>query len=127
MGDGLSRSERRLLSLAGDGPIALRAVFPRMHGGEEVYYITDSSLAELATTLSRTSPPLLTVVDTDGGGGWSLNQTVAVTEAGREVLAGRRDRVSCGIDRWLGGVHLRDGGDMWRYDEARRRVVRSAS
>jgi RNA polymerase sigma factor (sigma-70 family) len=127
VGDGLSRSERRLLSLAGGATIALRAVFPRMHDNEEVYYITDSSLAELAATLSRTSPPLLTIADADGAGGWSLNQTVAITEAGREVLAGRRDRVACGIDRWLGGVHLHDGGDIWRYDEAQRRVVRSAS
>jgi RNA polymerase sigma factor (sigma-70 family) len=127
VGDGLSRSERRLLSLAADGPIALRALFPRMHRGEEVYYITDSSLAELATTLSRTSPPLLTIVDHDGAGERSLNRTVAVTEAGREVLAGSRDRVACGIDRWLGGVHLHDGGDMWRYEEARRRIVRSTS
>ena len=98
-----------------------------MHDGEEVYYITDSSLAELATTLSRTSPPLVTIVDEDNGGEWSLNRTVAVTEAGREVLAGRRDRVACGIDRWLGGVHLHDGGDIWRYDEAQRRAVPSAS
>ena len=127
VGDGLSRSERRLLSLVGDAPMALRAVFPRMHDGEAVYYITDLSLAELASTLSRTSPPLVTIVDKDGGGEWSLSQTVAVTEAGREVLAGRRDRVACGIDRWLGGVHLHDGGDIWRYDEARHGVVRTAS
>ena len=127
LGDGLSRSERRLLSLAAECPIALRAVFPRMHDGEEVYYITDSSLAELAATLSRTSPPLLTFVDKEGGGAWSMNQTVAITAAGRDVLAGRRDRVACGIDRWLGGVHLHDGGGIWRYDGAQHRVVRSAS
>ena len=125
VGDGLSRSERRLLSLAADRPVSLRAVFPRMHDGEEVYYITDVSLAELATTLSRTSPPLLTIADNEGGGRWSLNQTVALTEAGREVLAGRRDRVACGIDRWLGGVHLQNSGDMWRWDDMRRRTVRS--
>jgi RNA polymerase sigma factor (sigma-70 family) len=127
VGDGLSRSERRLLSLAADRPIALREVFPRMHDGEEVYYVTDSSLAELATTLSRTAPPLLTIVDGDGAGEWSLDRTVVVTEAGREALAGSRDRVACGIDRWFGGVHLRNGGDMWRWDEARRRITRSTS
>jgi RNA polymerase sigma factor (sigma-70 family) len=125
--DGLSRSERRLLSLAADGAVALRAVFPRMHGGEEVYYITDSSLAELATTLSRTSPPLLTIADNDAAAEWALNRTVAVTDAGREVLAGTRDRVACGIDRWLGGVHLHGRGDVWRYDHVRRRIVRSTS
>lgn len=127
VGDGLSRSERRLLSVAADQPVALRAVFPGMHDGEEVYYLTDSSLAELATTLSRTSPPLLTIVDDEAAGERSLHRTVAVTEAGGDVLAGRRDRVACGIDRWLGGVHLQNGGHMWRWDEARRRIVRSAS
>jgi len=127
VGDGLSRSERRLLSLAADRPTALRTVFPRMHDGEEVYYVTDSSLAELAATLSRTAPPLLTIVDDGDGGERSLSRTVAVTEAGREVLAGGRDRVACGLDRWLGGVHLRNGGDMWRWDDARRRIARSTS
>ena len=127
VGDGLSRSERRLLSLAADRQIALRALFPRMHDGEEVYYVTDSSLVELAATLSRTSPPLVSIVDDEDAGAWSLNRTVAVTEAGREVLAGKRDRVACGIDRWLGGVHLQTGGDMWRWDGARRRVARSTS
>ena len=112
--DGLSRTERRLLTLAADQPIALRTAFPRMHDGEQAYYITDSSLAELATALSRTSPPLVTIVDEGGGGEWSLNRTVATTAAGREVLAGRRDRVACGIDRWLGGVHLRTGGTISR-------------
>jgi CRP-like cAMP-binding protein len=127
VGDGLSRSERRLLSLAAGRPTALRTVFPRMHDGEEVYYVTDSSLAELAATLSRTAPPLLTIVDDGDGGERSLSRTVAVTEAGREVLAGGRDRVACGLDRWLGGVHLRNGGDMWRWDDARRRIARSTS
>jgi hypothetical protein len=125
VGDGLSRSERRLLSLAADRAVPLRELFPRMHDGEEVYYITDSSLAELATTLSRTDPPLLTIVADYHEGEWSLNRTVATTEAGREVLAGRRDRVACGIDRWLGGVHLRNDGHTWRWDELQRRITRS--
>ena len=33
--------------------------------------------------------------------------TVGLTDVGRSVLAGESDRVTtCGIDRWLGGVHL---------------------
>ena len=57
-GDGLSRSERRLLELANAGPIDLLAAFPRMHDGERAYYITDTSLDELADALSGASPPL---------------------------------------------------------------------
>jgi hypothetical protein len=41
-----------------------------------------------------------------------------LTEAGREVLAGRRDHVALnGIDRWIGGVHLTGTDVPWRWDE----------
>ena len=117
--DGLSRSERRLLHLADDGPIQLQAAFPRMHAEETAYYITDGSLLDLATTLARTAPPLVTITDR-AAGEHSLRGTITLTEAGRDVLAGRRDRVACGIDRWLGGVHLTsDAPSVWRWDEGR--------
>ena len=42
---------------------------------------------------------------------------VSVTDTGRAVLAGHLDRIAvCGIDRWLGGVHLHSGGVLWRWD-----------
>jgi hypothetical protein len=129
-GDGLSRSERRLLRLAEPGPMAVATAFPRMHDDEDAYYITDSSLLGLVATLSRTSPPLIAVTD---GADAALNQlhgqlhgTVTLTDAGHDVLAGRADRVACGLDRWLGGVHLQSGAVIWRWDEDRRRVTRSS-
>lgn len=123
--DGLSRSERRLLHLAEGGPIGIAAAFPRMQDGESAYYITDLSLAALVDTLSRTSPPLLAIADGAGRDRWSLQGTVVLTDAGREVLTGRRDRVACGTDRWLGGVHVQTGAaDDWRWDDDRRRMVR---
>src|SRR5205807_8056785 len=61
--DGLSRSARTLFRLAARAPIAVKAAFPRMHDKEDVYYITDSSLAALVATLSRTSPPVIAVAD----------------------------------------------------------------
>jgi hypothetical protein len=40
------------------------------------------------------------------------------------VLSGELDRIAaCGIDRWLGGVHLKDGSRLWRWDDARQRIV----
>jgi hypothetical protein len=121
--DGLSRTERRLLQLAERGPIVMNAVFPRMHDDEDAYYVTDLSLAELVETLSRTSPPLIGFAS-DGTGGNFWKGTVTLTEAGGEVLAGRRDRVACGLDKWLGGVHLQSGGGDWRWDNDLRRVTR---
>ncbi|HEY6212002.1 MAG TPA: hypothetical protein VIW45_06940 [Vicinamibacterales bacterium] len=125
-GDGLSRTERRLLHLAERGPIALRTAFPRMHDDERLYYVTDLSLMGLADELSRTSPPLVAFDRAaDGASRWQLNGTVALTDAGRDVLTGRRDRVGVGIDRWLGGVHLRNGSAMWRWNEERGEIGRA--
>ena len=113
--DGLSRTERRLLELAGGGATALSA-FRRMHAGEESYYITDMSFADLAEELSRTVPPLVELA----------YGTVSVTDTGRAVLAGHLDRIAvCGIDRWLGGVHLHSGGILWRWDPAHQCVTQA--
>jgi len=49
---------------------------------------------------------------------------VAATDAGRAVLDRRLDRVACGLDRWIGGVHLQPGGRIWRWDEAQGAVAR---
>jgi hypothetical protein len=122
--DGLSRTERRLLELADGDGIALSKAFPRMHDGETVYYVTDASLAALAETLSHLDPSLLTLDLSAVDEGRVLQGRVALTDAGRKVLSGELDRVTtCGIDRWLGGVHLQSGGGLWRWDDTRQRVI----
>jgi hypothetical protein len=121
--DGLSRAERRLLQLA-DGGIALSKAFPRMHDGERAYYVTDGSLADMSETLATASPQLLTHDPMETANGHILEAVVALTEAGRAVLAGQLDRVAaCGVDRWLGGVHLQGRGPLWRWDDAAQRVI----
>jgi hypothetical protein len=123
--DGLSRTERRLLQMAGDAPSKLSALFPRMHESEHAYYVTDGSLAELAGALSRTSPPLISYTESADQETPLLGGTIALEELGRDVLAGRRDRIeACGIDRWLGGTHVQKGTNEWRWDEERTRIVR---
>lgn len=122
--DGLSRSERRLLELANGEGIALWKAFPRMYEGERVYHVTGESLATLAETLSRTSPPLLTLDLSATPEGDDLRGVVRLTDTGRSVLSGQYDRVAtCGMDRWLGGVHLQSGGRIWRWDNTRQRIV----
>lgn len=114
--DGLSRSERRLLELSAGGTTLLEA-FPRMHERETAYYIADGSLAVLAEDLSTTTPPLLERDAHGSGGPGMLRRSVRLSPAGRDVLDGRQDRVElCGIDRWMGGVHLRDG-HIWRWND----------
>lgn len=110
--DGLSRTERRLLELTAQRPIHARTAFPRMHDGEDAYYISSETFADVIETLSRTTPPLVTDDD----------DAMRATDAGREVLSGRRDRVACGIDRWIGGVHLQTGAVRWRWNDQRQSI-----
>jgi hypothetical protein len=125
--DGLSRTERQLLRLAEREGITLAKAFPRMHDGESAYYVSDTSLAELAETLSRTSPPLLTQSRNAESDEW-FRTTVTITPAGRAVLRGDQDRVSlCGLaDHWLGGVQLGNDATLWRWDDARQRITSDA-
>jgi hypothetical protein len=121
--DGLSRTERRLLELADHGELELTAAFPRMHDDEEAYYVTDLSLMALAESLSGTSPPLLTLHGRRPGGP-ALQGAIGLTELGRAVLTRTEDKVAaCGIDRWLGGVHLRPGADRWRWSAEQQTIV----
>ena len=120
---GVTRTERRLLELADGEGIRLRTAFPRMHEGENAYYVTDDSLAELALELARSSPPLLELVEGSGAIETGLRAKVRLTEAGRSVLAGKLDRVAaCGIDRWYGGVHLQSPHAVWRWDDGRQSI-----
>jgi hypothetical protein len=123
--DGLSRGERRLLLLADQAP-SLLALFPRMHEGEGAYFVTDSSLASMAQELSQSSPPLLAFDAETNSQAGVLRGAVALTDTGRTVLSGQRDRVTtCGLDRWLGGVHLQGGFHEWRWDDERQMVRRA--
>ena len=122
--DGLSRTERRLLELASGEGITLSNAFPQMHEGERAYYVTDGTVAEIAETLARTSPPLLTLHNLGADEHRILRGRIAITDTGRAVLSGERDRVAtCGIDRWLGGVHLQNDGPIWRWDDGRQRII----
>lgn len=95
-----------------------------MHDGEKVYYVTDASLAALAETLSHLMPSLLTLDLSTVEEGRVLLGRVTLTDPGRSVLSGELDRVTtCGIDRWLGGVHLQNGARLWRWDDTRQRIV----
>ena len=132
--DGLSRSERRLLELASADGISLAEAFPRMQDGEDAYYMTDLTLSALSNALSRTSPSLLTLTRAGGDVGHALlaarmqrgklSGRAALTSAGAAVLAGAQDRVQlCGVDRWLGGVHLQGQGPVWRWDPSTEEVI----
>ena len=120
-GDGLSRTERRLLELVAPGPTRLGAIFPRMHDLETAFYIADLSFLDVATGLAAQPPGLIAV---DPATDRTLSGVASLTAHGQAVRGGGVDRVRrWGIDRWLGGVHLAGTGEMWRWNPEAKRLV----
>jgi hypothetical protein len=108
LGSGLSRTERQLLSLLADGPMLTGALFVASQELEEAPFHGDTWVFRTLTELA----PLVEV-------GEAVAQ---ITDDGRAVLAGEADRVSSGIDRWVGGTRLA-GDEAWRWDGAAGTVV----
>jgi hypothetical protein len=122
--DGLSRTERRIMQLARPGSIDIRRAFQLMHDDESAFYIGDSSFWQIVTELESATPALVSVAATEAGPGRLPSGTIALTDAGRSILGGHADRISqCGIDRWLGGVHLVEAQPNWRWDPERGRIA----
>jgi hypothetical protein len=110
--DGLSRTERQLLSLLADGPLLTGALFVASQDLEEAPFHGDVWVLQTLASLEGTTP---LVSLTEGA--------AAITDAGRSVLAGEADRVELlGIDRWVGGTHLVPGS-VWRWDADKSELV----
>ena len=106
---GLSRSERQMLELLDAEPRTPFDLFLATQSREEAAFDGDMWFFQRLADLQ----PLVEV-----------SGKAELTDLGREVLAGSADRVDVlGIDRWLGGTHLRPD-HLWRWDPATGKVVR---
>ena len=105
---GLSRGERQLLEALADGPKTRVQAFLASMEREEAPFEGDAWVwRRLAALRPRVEG----------------SAELALTDAGREVLAGAADQIDLlGIDRWVGGTHLRPG-NLWRWDRSAGRVV----
>ena len=122
--DGLSRTERRVLDLARDVPVEIWTAFHRASEGETAFYVADRSFWGIVEGLRSATPALVEVRASVESGAALPRGTMELTEAGHAVMDGASDRVArCGIDRWLGGVHVEGRGPVWRFDAETRRVI----
>jgi hypothetical protein len=114
---GLSRTERQILETLVVGPWSLHELFRAAHHElEDPFFLGDAVFLAVVEGLAGGDEPLVRM---DG-------QKVWLTDAGRETLDGGRDRVtSLGIDRWLGGVHLKGRRVPFRWDARARRIAAS--
>jgi hypothetical protein len=132
---GLSRTERQILETLAAGPMRPLPLFVATQRMEEAPFMGDWSFWQFVYDLSQGPTPLVVRKD-DGafvlpvfssstaGQTAFLEQELVLTEQGRSVLADQRDWMQLhGIDRWLGGVHLRGHEPAWRWDETQERVV----
>jgi hypothetical protein len=104
---GLSRTERAGLAALRGGCESREAAFAAVR--EEPIFLGDATFFSILDRLRRGPSPLL-----DG---------LLVTEAGCDVLDGRRDWAAMGaLDRWLGGMRL-VGPRVYRWDRDGARLV----
>jgi hypothetical protein len=101
--DGLGRTERQLLQAVAGGARTREAAFLAGMAAEEAPFMGDAIAFD---RLEGLQPRLV--------------DDMRLTDDGKAVLAGRADRVELlGFDRWLGGLHVRAEGPLWRWDHER--------
>lgn len=122
--NGLSRSANAVLAALEARPLTGHDLFRSAQALEERPFMGDWTLFSIVHDLADARVPLVSIVPHDRA--LDLRQhVVALTDAGRDVLAGRHDAVALnGIDCWRGGVHL-IGADSspWRWDARRETLV----
>ena len=126
-GSGLPRTERHILELLARAARSPHDLFRAQQGCEERVFMGDSTFWHRLRTLAAGPTPLVRL-EVESMAGPELPSGMAhITDAGREVLAGRADWIRlAGFDRWLGGNHLIAtlGGDVaWRWNPKQRRLV----
>jgi len=121
--NGLSRSEHQALQVIARGgtPTVGDAYVASHHEMEDPIWLGDSTFLAYLEDLAEGDRPLVAL---GHGERDAMSRSVGLTNDGRDVLEGRKDRVRLnGIDRWLGGVHLRGREAAWRWDPEARAVV----
>jgi Domain of unknown function (DUF1835) len=132
LAEGLSGTERRALQAVAAGARTPPAAFVAAQRLEEAPFIGDawfyrslSALGQGKTRLVETeagaplpAPPPL------GDSEAFARLELGLTATGEQTLRGEADRVELlGIDRWIGGTHITPG-NTWRWDAAKRELVR---
>jgi hypothetical protein len=111
--DGLTRTERQLLTVIAAGTTKRRALWRASQQFETSCWGDLSVYDRLDALTARPHAPVTRVDD----------EHVGLTDTGRRILAGDGRCDPRELDRWLGGVHLGPGRPDWRWDERTRTVT----
>ena len=126
--EGLSRTERQILTAVEQGHITPGSLFRATQGMEDAAFMGDASFWDALAGLIQGAAPLLAAEaefrlpsgpKPEPG---FLRQPLDFTTVGREVLAGGLDWLTLQpLDKWLGGIHL--GPSVWRWDPEARQLL----
>jgi hypothetical protein len=124
--NGLGRIENKALDLVSAGYSKFVSLFTEFGHAEPIYGLGDSQFWNDLKRLSEAKQPLLALErdDVTPAAHEFANSNFRMTEAGEAVRSDKNDFVKLnGIDFWLGGVHLSDKGDVWRWHEQDEKLV----
>jgi hypothetical protein len=121
--EGLSRTERDILTILMRGPRSPRDLFPAQQVFEDRIFMGDTTFASILHEIADSTPALISLQGGEASDALPVG-IASITPFGRQVAEGQADRIAaCGIDRWLGGVHLHGRGPLWRWDASSRRLT----
>jgi hypothetical protein len=116
--NGLSRTEQQTLEAIARGVTLAKDVFVAAnHEREEAMFMGDVTfLFHIRALIDHPRPLIVRPDAAQSTRPIRFDDTLALTEDGKRVLDGQADRIAlCGIDRWLGGVHL-TAQTAWRWN-----------
>lgn len=113
--NGISLTEKRILTTIYAKPTAADRIFTTINEEEKRPYLGDTTCYAYIDALVDARYPLVKREDSPAPG---AKPKLFITATGMDVLGGSQDNVALnGIDKWIGGVHLKSGSPGWRYNE----------
>ena len=127
--NGLGRAENRLLEIVSEGITDFTRLCKAFFDREPAYGLGDYQVWRDMKRMASVPQSLVTITGFDDSDSASLSSrryktSFDITQTGLDVLNGDADFLDMNdIDLWLGGVHLRDKENLWRFDEQTQRLV----
>jgi len=131
-GTGLNSVEMKTLESVSEGPRKFPDLFSIVSNSDSVFShgMGDVQFSAYLAELAEGENPLIRMDNFPGVLTPEVSRrtlpkwTVRITDQGKDVLKGRHDSIALrGIDRWLGGVHLKSPDQVWRWDSSANRLI----
>ncbi|OGV37984.1 MAG: hypothetical protein A2X48_07715 [Lentisphaerae bacterium GWF2_49_21] len=133
--NGLNRTEKQILEAVDSGAYSPSSIFKKCQKLEEPKFMGDAVFWIYLENLINCRYPLLKLKNCKKfhppAKFANINdfnsQKILITKTGIQVLQSKADWIELkGIDKWLGGVHLREK-NVWRWDECGRKMKHDKS